>query len=100
MKCMMKFQSIFPSPCGVSFILILNFIFKVDVIYNGFRLLAEYHSFLFTDYEIQLTQILKEFPSPCGVSFILIKTCKILSDKKIELCFRLLAEYHSFLFIL
>ena len=58
----------FPSPYGVSFILILRNVF--NLIYEaGFRLLTEYHSFLYT----------REFIQPSKFSF------------------RLLTEYHSFL---
>ena len=62
----------FPSPYGVSFILILNLFYirklATDV---GFRLLTEYHSFLSSrKYSIYFLHFL---------------------------CFRLLTEYHSFL---
>ena len=66
----------FPSPYGVSFILINHF-FKVLV-------------FALVSYS---------FPSPYGVSFILIKAKMInQSLKKWTFGFRLLMEYHSFLF--
>ena len=64
----------FPSPYGVSFILI-----KVSVSHRlhnekGFRLLTEYHSFL--SEELAKLEKFKNmsFPSPYGVSFILIQT--------------------------
>ena len=88
----------FPSPYGVSFILIIEAQWKNKNIGGGFRLLTEYHSFLFTglklsDYYdgetdegfrllteyhsflfvlVSVGRILYEFPSPYGVSFILI----------------------------
>ena len=61
----------FPSPYGVSFILIGNVRTREE--------------------------IAKVFPSPYGVSFILINMLKGLV--KVGLGFRLLTEYHSFLFI-
>ena len=63
----------FPSPYGVSFILILKH-----------RIVWEQHH--------------KKFPSPCGVSFILIKGFMKFDDLW-DYRFRLLAEYHSFLCI-
>ena len=39
----------------------------------GFRLLAEYHSFLFLGEGELYKKFSKEFPSPYGVSFILIQ---------------------------
>ena len=90
---------------------------------TGFRLLTEYHSFLFcivvffynfysfwfpSPYGVSfilIKLIITEdiicygiwFPSPYGVSFILIllRLCICL----IILCFRLLTEYHSFLLL-
>ena len=64
----------FPSPYGVSFILIL-------------------------EYEKDYTFLDYMFPSPYGVSFILIKNFnwEFIRDKY-YLCFRLLTEYHSFLY--
>ena len=59
----------FPSPYGVSFILILRNVFNL-IYEEGFRLLTEYHSFLYT----------REFIQPSKFSF------------------RLLTEYHSFLY--
>ena len=61
----------FPSPYGVSFILI-------------------------TDYPKVATFGGCEFPSPYGVSFILIFLIKKVYNKNIN-SFRLLTEYHSFL---
>ena len=136
-----------PSPYGVSFILIY-FVWRYNLIYKNFRLLTEYHSFLWyleitqetiedeesfrllTEYHSFLwwnyrnswkngkfwwfpspygvsfilignvrtrEEIAKVFPSPYGVSFILINMLKGLV--KVGLGFRLLTEYHSFLFI-
>ena len=88
----------FPSPCGVSFILMDILIKIINLFLNkGFRLLAEYHSFLYKDVltvtsdvisyvSVSLRSIIHsypyknwlkqrtqlKFPSPCGVSFILI----------------------------
>ena len=39
------------------------------------------------------------FPSPYGVSFILILTFNISLTEKYIISFRLLTEYHSFLFV-
>ena len=64
----------FPSPYGVSFILILD-----D-----------------TDLIKQMQDILR-FPSPYGVSFILILDVDLPMDVVTNTCFRLLMEYHSFL---
>ena len=95
----------FPSPCGVSFILIESYttlytsnnrcIVSVSlrsiihsylkVCYHckcqggmstSFRLLAEYHSFLYDALPIGIVPY--EFPSPCGVSFILINIWRYL----------------------
>ena len=64
----------FPSPYGVSFILIENGILniEIDTIIESFRLLTEYHSFLYN---------------------------KIVANTSIIniYSFRLLTEYHSFL---
>ena len=61
----------FPSPYGVSFILIVICLLVYYIFHWSFRLLTEYHSFLYgtntNDDESQVT-----FPSPYGVSFILI----------------------------
>ena len=119
------FDKKFPSPYGVSFILMfLNTTCKALEKFISFRLLTEYHSFLFVQYflliyhhklgvSVSLRSIIHSyidgnfkkyknylirFPSPYGVSFILMflnTTCKAL-EKFIS--FRLLTEYHSFLF--
>ena len=62
----------FPSPYGVSFILMLK-LEKMDIQkkISNFRLLTEYHSFLSDKYEMD-GYFYTEFPSPYGVSFILI----------------------------
>ena len=92
---------VFPSPYGVSFILILS-----DNDINcyceeaSFRLLTEYHSFLCCKMlNIKENGIIGEFPSPYGVSFILIlkELKKFLDENMIYSGFRLLTEYHSFL---
>ena len=71
----------FPSPYGVSFILILNI--EIDTITEkySFRLLTEYHSFLWYTYLYHKRGI-HLFPSPYGVSFILI--CNAGKDTKIQ----------------
>ena len=61
----------------------------------SFRLLTEYHSFLFLELYNNLFRVKTEFPSPYGVSFILILNLEI--DIITEKSFRLLTEYHSFL---
>ena len=64
----------FPSPYGVSFILILYIPFNSftcsDVKY--FRLLTEYHSFLLLKEFLSMDIYQVWFPSPYGVSFILM----------------------------
>ena len=112
----------FPSPYGVSFILILIITLLVAGYCYGFRLLTEYHSFLSVYYDrvIIIYRFLK-FPSPYGVSFILIfdipasmqRCFHIVSVSlrsiihsylnpfsyvyTVGASFRLLTEYHSFL---
>ena len=66
----------FPSPYGVSFILIWDDCApecNICDVSQSFRLLTEYHSFLLTG-EIKAIEMdnLCKFPSPYGVSFILI----------------------------
>ena len=87
----------FPSPCGVSFILI-SALYKF-----GKNLAKEFPSpygvsfILIIEAEIYVRDGIM-FPSPYGVSFILIRTLtnEYKADKT-ALCFCLLAEYHSFL---
>ena len=91
----------FPSPYGVSFILII--IFKDAQWYRkkvySFRLLTEYHSFLLKAKGVEVShlnvdssfRLLTEYHS-----FLLENTVLMKSSKKV--CFRLLTEYHSFLF--
>ena len=61
----------FPSPYGVSFILILvsTATPMISSSTSGFRLLTEYHSFLLNMKSINVTTGM--FPSPYGVIFIL-----------------------------
>ena len=114
----------FPSPYGVSFILILDMSWDIyledckvsvslrSIIHSylwiednnlhikakkGFRLLTEYHSFLYEDNMKTINIKGKKFPSPYGVSFILMSSFQdCISPKKVAR-FRLLTEYHSFL---
>ena len=90
----------FPSPYGVSFILILKDFTSKDLKnVLCFRLLTEYHSFLCLinvemKYYLYITsfRLLTEYHS-----FLLIKLWKFL---KVYLqSFRLLTEYHSFLLL-
>ena len=93
---------------------------------QGFRLLTEYHSFLYdyskttskfrnlflfpSPYGVSFILIVKklakqsgldfEFPSPYGVSFILIGSQYTFTTPQEVACFRLLTEYHSFLYFL
>ena len=67
--------------------------------FSSFRLLTEYHSFLYGDEKKIIFKTLKGFPSPYGVSFILIYCLEVANDYKFKLGFRLLTEYHSFLSI-
>ena len=112
----------FPSPYGVSFILIFKQNLQALLEKVGFRLLTEYHSFLFIDKFNGYTLISElQFPSPYGVSFILILLYKYLEQQLHSVSvslrsiihsykafllvssyipifsFRLLTEYHSFL---
>ncbi len=64
---------------------------------ESFRLLTEYHSFLFYKCLYSYDTLIW-FPSPYGVSFILILQIKIVLVDNTILSFRLLTEYHSFLF--
>ena len=115
---MFYLKSKFPSPYGVSFILIKQNKIIKGIHKYSFRLLTEYHSFLFSinvifkssymfpspygvsfilidndnDYHVHCYQ----FPSPYGVSFILIITRRVIN--MLTMRFRLLTEYHSFLF--
>ena len=79
-----------------------SFLFKKVLTFNSeyasFRLLTEYHSFLFNGEikGIELVQLCK-FPSPYGVSFILIQEDIIYNHYYDVISFRLLTEYHSFL---
>ena len=111
----------FPSPYGVSFILIDRYVYQY-YIDDSFRLLMEYHSFLLTQMKKLLENKIVGFPSPYGVSFILIrrknfnyfrKYTKFPSPYGVSFIlirrivnvtgsvnirgFRLLMEYHSFL---
>ena len=90
----------FPSPCGVSFILIYT-INKIDINFdvNSFRLLAEYHSFLsarewliFGKYINIGFRLLAEYHSFLSIFFYFLMYLRYIFS------FRLLAEYHSFLF--
>ena len=65
--------SSFPSPYGVSFILMSSKDSTYSIITISFRLLMEYHSFLLNN-NVKLYAVVFgfEFPSPYGVSFILI----------------------------
>ena len=90
----------FPSPYGVSFILIFILSFhRTSMFLFCFRLLTEYHSFLFYNtcevcepaegamVSVSLRSIIHSY------SFIIIYYTILFL-----LCFRLLTEYHSFLF--
>ena len=89
----------FPSPCGVSFILMKryrNYLEKFNRMVS-FRLLTELYSFLFIIPQYINTVGSDMFPSPYGVSFIIIKyvwkTIRNLYNSR----FRLLTELYSFL---
>ena len=63
----------FPSPYGVIFILTFKTCNSECIYRIRFRLLTEYHSFLFITHEWLITfDVIPAFPSPYGVSFILI----------------------------
>ena len=116
----------FPSPYGVSFILIIapSTEEAQNDIFVSVSLRSIIHSYVILSFSNGVNIVIR-FPSPYGVSFILInmflnKTCKELEkfvsvslrsiihsyfnknsllDCTIEeLSFRLLTEYHSFLF--
>ena len=93
-----KAQEEFPSPYRVSFILMILAVVTLELDIMYFRLLTEYHSFLYKP-TLFVNLKTKEFPSPYGVSFILIlvstATPMISSSTS---GFRLLTEYYSFLF--
>ena len=89
---------VFPSPYGVSFLLIWQNRWWVCEWVSCFRLLTEYHSFLLTPRNPMLNRIYLLFPSPYGVSFILIGKNWDFSSTTSKHSFRLLTEYHSFLF--
>ena len=72
---MIKFKNgAFPSPYGVSFILMVRLgHLNRYILFDGFRLLTEYHSFLYTvELPIKVVSVENTFPSPYGVSFILM----------------------------
>ena len=62
---------------------------------RSFRLLMELYSFLPITTPTYIKAIF--FPSPYGVSFILMRQANIIHTNDV-VCFRLLMEYHSFLF--
>ena len=62
-----------------------------------FRLLTEYHSFLFFEKEYITRDFIAEFPSPYGVSFILINRNFSEEESVSKDSFHLLTEYRSFL---
>ena len=125
MKTLLCLEVLFPSPYGVSFILIGRRI-RILLLKKGtvsvslrsiihsyyiggwldtadtnvsFRLLTEYHSFLFiVNVKVVCPLVQKQFPSPYGVSFILILAFLDFLSFFSSFCFRLLTEYHSFLF--
>ena len=96
---MIKFKNGFPSPYGVSFILIMSKLFSLSAlqVLKSFRLLTEYHSFLLfnllysNDIDELSFRLLTEYHSFLFKNFYRI--LKIFLDS-----FRLLTEYHSFLF--
>ena len=115
--------TLFPSPYGVSFILIYyftNFLYlvfiKVSVslwsiihsyqyillflfsFYYRFRLLMEYHSFLYNDTFFNIEIDGYEFPSPYGVSFILIIICILKSGYIYRVSVSLWSIIHSYYF--
>ena len=115
---------LFPSPYGVSFILIISIAIVVYIFlikkWVSVSLRSIIHSYFIKDIK-EVTEYI-QFPSPYGVSFILIQWYKALYPRKIykvsvslrsiihsydttkdlkqyiaEFSFRLLTEYHSFL---
>ena len=90
----------FPSPYGVSFILIYKKCFQhiYIKIYVSVSLRSIIHSYerwrRYRSYKRK-----SKFPSPYGVSFILMDMIIEAVADTIVLGFRLLTEYHSFLFI-
>ena len=88
----------FPSPYGVSFILIsiiiVIYIFLIKK-WVSVSLRSIIHSYyLYNEFNKSLMWG-NQFPSPYGVSFILI--FKDISIINLSISFRLLTEYHSFL---
>ena len=86
----------FPSPYGVSFILI-GYDWEVIELEDENRFPSPYGvSFILIGYVIfGLYDSPTMFPSPYGVSFILIVVDYAIDNKNSS--FRLLTEYHSFL---
>ncbi|KGE63349.1 hypothetical protein FSAG_002359 [Fusobacterium periodonticum 2_1_31] len=95
---MMKILLKFPSPYGVSFILmqLMNYLAGINEL-QSFRLLTEYHSFLSKELKKYIAEfmgfrLLTEYHS---FLFYLVQLNNNLN--KNILGFRLLTEYHSFL---
>ena len=88
----------FPSPYGVSFILI---IYSFNILNNleNLQFPSPYGvSFILISSIYILNKKVVKFPSPYGVSFILMNAAPRYQDKReIKFSFRLLTEYHSFL---
>ena len=96
---MIKFKSGFPSPYRVSFIPIcIYWYYQWNYKFLCFRLLTEYHSFLFTKETALMKFLMNTFPSPYGVSFILIINFyqDIENDKIIIVSVSLRSIIHSY----
>ncbi len=87
----------FPSPLRVSFFLIIETKGHWIIGGNGFRLLSEYHFFLYEEKDFNFEPF-ERFPSPLRVSFFLMLYTQQYGD--VQDCFRLLSEYHFFLYSL
>ena len=98
-----KYVESFPSPYGVSFILIkmtnvADECFDKKTVSVSLRSII--HSYLFNLVNLLNVISIKKFPSPYGVSFILIRKWISFRLDSETIGFRLLTEYHSFLFII
>ena len=77
-----KYRDLFPSPYGVSFILMVKSLFIMQLMRNTrFRLLTEYYSFLLKMHDGVVLIEANKFPSPYEVLFILIKSTFINKRK-------------------
>ena len=88
----------FPSPLGVIFSLMIKLVLIINKSLIRFRLLSELYSLLLIVFNVYIRRQQKRwFPSPLGVIFSLIKEKINMNDKILEYSFRLLSELYSLL---